>query len=390
MSELADIDLARPAQPVVPGLMLQDVPVRFDRDSLIRLVIHATRLKSSDINIESDAPVRARINGVWHSITVRKVTHAETASILDEIYRGGESRIRGGDAIDPGWDIRAGKERFRFRVNAVGGRKNGAQAIQITMRVLAIEPPLPSEIGIDDQLLRRFVPMDGVVMVVGQTGSGKSTTMAAVIRSILEDPSASKKIVSFERPIEYVFDTINQDRTFIFQTEIGSSADLKTWMDANENAMRRAPDVIYLGETRDGEAVEAVINFAQSGHLTYTTFHASAAVDTFSRMTSFFPEGARDRALIDLIDVTRLVVWQRLFKRADGNGRIAVREFLQIDPGLREELLSIGADNRSATLAHMRKVMRDRGCAMDQVAERLYSDGLLSRNDYLVVTSKES
>lgn len=371
--------------------MLPADPVRYQEDDLKRLLIHLSSKGASDINIQTGDEVRAQIHGLWLRVTRRKIAKNEVEDILNFIYgTNGSARIKAGEDIDKSWELRPSRlERYRFRVNATGGRQMGADAIQITIRTITSDPPSIDVLGLDPAIVNGFFPKDGVVIVVGPTGSGKSTTLAACMRSILEKHDSNKKIITFEAPIEYVYDSIEQPSSFSFQTEIGPAGNLGSFALATVNAMRRKPDVILLGETRDKEAVEASIHFSQSGHATYTTFHANSIADTVARMLNFFEHSARGAVAMDLLETLRLIVWQRLFIKPDGKGRVAVREFLVFDQEAREQMLSLGADNVDQIITHIKHLVRQRGNSMEQCAHQLYDAGQLSKADYTIITSKE-
>lgn len=386
MSDVIDMEALR------ADCMMASDPVRFTEEDLKRVLIHLSVKGASDINIQTGDEIRAQVHGVWLKVSRRKLVKNEVEDILNFIYgANGSALIKSGKDIDKSWELRPSRtERYRFRVNATGGRQMGADAIQITIRTINSDPPKMESLGLAPEIVKGFFPKDGVVIVVGPTGSGKSTTLAACIRNILESGDTNKKIITYEAPIEYVYDAIDQGSSFAYQTEIGPAGNLIDWEAAIRNAMRRKPDVILLGETRDREAVEATIHFSQSGHATYTTFHANSVSDTVARMLNFFEHEARGAVAMDLLETLRLIVWQRLFVRPDGRGRVAVREFLVFDPEAREQLLSLGADNVDQIIANIKHLVRQRGHAMEQSAKTLFEQGALSKSDYLIITSKET
>lgn len=367
-------------------------PVKFTEEELNRLLVFVSKTGASDIKIQTNNYIYAKIHGMVRRVTRRALPPTEVEFLLSLIYgTNGPSIIKDGRDIDKSLELHPTRsERFRFRVNAVGGTVQGQKGIEVTARTITIEPPTMDQLKVEPGIREGAFPKDGITIVVGPTGSGKSTLISSFIRFILEDEHAHKFIVTFEAPIEYVFDTIKKPSSLIWQTEIGPSSDLATFADGIRNAMRRAPDIIFTGESRDIETVEASLAASQSGHAVYTTVHAHSVVDTFRRMVNFFPPASRSGIMNNLVSSVRMVIWQRLFLRPDGQGRVAVREFLHFTDEVREELLTIGSDNIDKMLIHMRKMVNERGQSAGASAKRFYDQGLLSQTDLLAISSTET
>ena len=372
-------------------VIFPDEPVKFSESEVNRLLIHMSKIGCSDIKIQANSPVVGKIRGEVLAVTRRPLPPQEVENVLGIIYgTNGPSIIKDGRDIDKGYELNPSKgERYRYRVNAVGGTSKGQKGVDITIRTIVIEPPTMDSLKVEDGIRKGVFPKDGIVIVVGPTGSGKSTLISSFIRTVLEREDAHKFIVTFEAPIEYVYDTVKRPSSVIWQTEIGPSGDLRSFADGIRNAMRRAPDIIFTGETRDIETAEASIAAAQSGHAVYTTVHANSVTDAFSRIVNMFPMDGRSGIMNSLMSSVRLVIWQRLFRRPDGNGRVAIREFLNFDDDTRAELLSIGADNLNQMLVHMRKLVSSRGLSMGQCARVYYEQGLLSEADLIAISSAE-
>lgn len=375
-----------------PEYAFPDEPVKFNEGEVNRLLIHMSKIGCSDIKIQSNSPIVGKIRGEVLAVTRRPLPPSEVEQILAVIYgANGPSIIKDGRDIDNSYELNPSKtERYRYRVNAVGGTSKGQKGIDITIRTIVIEPPTMESLKVEQGIREGVFPKDGIVIVVGPTGSGKSTLISSFIRTIAEREDAHKFIVTFEAPIEYVYDTVDRPSSVIWQTEIGLSGDLRTFADGIRNAMRRAPDIIFTGETRDIETAEASIAAAQSGHAVYTTVHANSATDAFSRIVNLFPTDARSGIMNSLVSSVRMVIWQRLFRRPDGQGRVAVREYLNFDDETRTELLSIGSDNMNKMLVHMRQLVKTRGMSMGQCARGFFDQGLLSEADLIAISSVES
>jgi defect in organelle trafficking protein DotB len=372
--------------------MFPNEPVKFTEQELNRLLIHLSKTGCSDIKIQTNSQVVGKIQGKVLKVTRRPLPPPEVEQMLSVIYgTNGPSIIKDGRDIDKGYELNPSRgERYRYRVNAVGGTTKGQKGIDITIRTIVIEPPTMDSLKVEDGIRKGVFPKDGIVIVVGPTGSGKSTLISSFIRTAMEQEDAHKFIVTFEAPIEYVYDTVKRPSCVVWQSEIGLSGDLRSFADGIRNAMRRAPDIIFTGETRDIETAEASIAAAQSGHAVYTTVHANSATDAFSRIVNMFPTDARSGIMNSLVSSVRMVIWQRLFRRPDGKGRVAVREFLNFDDDTRAELLSIGADNMNQMLIHMRKLVSSRGMSMGQSARIFFDQGMLSEADLIAISSAES
>jgi defect-in-organelle-trafficking protein DotB len=366
-------------------------PAKFNENEFHRLLVYMSQKGASDIKIQTNNAIYAKIHGVVRRITRRDLPPQEAEHILSVIYGpNGPSVLKDGRDIDKGYELHPSRaERYRYRVNAVGGVTQGQRGLEITIRTISIEPPTMEQLKVEPGIIEGVFPKDGIVIVVGPTGSGKSTLISSFLRHILEKPDANKFITTFESPIEYVYDTIRKPSSVIWQTEIGPSSDLKNFYEGIRNAMRRAPDIIFTGESRDIESIEGTMAASQSGHAVYTTVHANSVVDTFRRIVNFFPHSSRHGAMNNLISTTRMVIWQRLFIRPDGKGRVAVREFVHLTDDLREELLSIGADNMDRMLVHLKKIVDERGQSAGACARRYYDEGLLSPHDLIAISSNE-
>lgn len=364
-------------------------PAKFNEEEFHRLLLFVSKSKASDLKIQSGNSMRAKVNGRVVKITNRPLPAPEVESILMVLYgANGPARIKSGKPIDKAYELHPTRvERYRYRINAVGGMLYGNKAIEITIRTIVIEPPTMDQVGLEQKIRDAAFPKDGIFIMAGATGSGKSTTLAAIMRHMLEEEDGNRFIVTFEAPIEYVYDTVNKPSSVIFQTEIGADADLVDFPEGIRSAMRRAPDVILNGEMRDIETVESTLAASQSGHAVYTTVHANSVTDTFARIVGFFPHAARPSIMNALLASVRCIVWQTLLRTADGKGRCAVREYLEFTKEVRAELLSIGADNMDRMLIHLRKVVERDGASAGQSAQALFDAGKITEDDLIMASS---
>jgi defect-in-organelle-trafficking protein DotB len=180
-------------------------------------------------------------------ITRRKLNNIEVGEILNFIYgSNGTTRILSGEDIDSNYEFKPNRiERFRYRVNATGCLVEGHSGIQITLRTIPTDPPLLANLGLQEDILNDIAPEDGVIYVTGATGSGKSTLLSAIIRYIAEKPDANRKILTYESPIEFVYDNLDVVSSIISQSEIPKH--LPSFAAGVRKALRRKPRLIMGG-----------------------------------------------------------------------------------------------------------------------------------------------
>ena len=233
-----------------------------------------------------------------------------------------------------------GNDWLRFRFNAVlcqlpGTGRNDASGVQISLRYIPSVLPDWRQLGIPEELIRGVWYPDGIALVTGPTGSGKTTTLAALIRHALEENEelVDHKIITAESPIEFLY---NHPR--ISQSQVPSH--LREWYLSNVEAMRRNPDIIMIGEVRDRESIRTAIEASMTGHLVMTTVHVTYVSDAVSRLVKAFgPEEAPAMAA-DILESLRIAIAQRLVIGTDGR-RVAVREWLFFDRAMRRALMHV-------------------------------------------------
>jgi defect-in-organelle-trafficking protein DotB len=358
-------------------------PNRFTPAHLEPLLEFCVKQQASDVIFQSGEHVMVEIFGRLHKITHRKLTNTEVGDLLNAIYGpNGTTQILSGSDVDTHYEIRPTRaDRFRFRVNGTGCQVEGHAGIQITLRAIPNEPPQLSELNLPSNIVEAIAPRDGVVYVTGATGSGKSTLLAAIIRNIAEDPLSNRKILTYESPIEFVFDAIEKPSSIIAQSEIPRN--LPSFAAGVRNALRRTPRLILVGESRDVETMSAVLEAALTGHPVYTTLHANGVAETIRRLVGTFPKEERHGRSIDIIETVRLVIWQQLAPTVDGK-RIALREYLVFDEDVRDQLLSVNPDKATAVT---RRLVKEKGQPMIVDAERAFKDGIISDRTYKVLSA---
>lgn len=360
-----------------------DEPTRFTADRVDPLLLWSIKRGSSDVTFQSDRQVYHEIDGTLYPATFRALDAADMAAILTRIY-GPEAaaRLAGGNDLDLSYEVRPDRyTRHRFRVNITAILSRGRDAAQITMRVLPTEPPTMKDLNIEQEIIDRWAPRQGMVIVTGPTGSGKTTLLAAGCRMLLERPNGCGKMLTYESPIEYVYDTIESPRSLVAQTEIPRH--LPSFDRGVRNALRRKPEIILVGEARDRETISAAIEASQTGHTVYTTTHTIGVAATVQRMISTFETDERGERAFALMETIRMIVTQSLVPRV-GGGRIGVREWMYFPDDVREKLLDMDFVEWGP---HIQRAIPNYGRTMSQSARIIFEKGLIDRRWYLMLAS---
>lgn len=350
-------------------------PLRFAGQDVESLLSFAQSFDVSDITVQSSQAVVAEIYGKLYRITRRKLTNTEVGDIINYIYGpNGTTIMLSGNDIDTNYEFKPNRlERYRYRVNATGCLIEGHQGIQITLRTIPTDPPKLSEMGLPDEIIKAMSPSDGCVYVTGATGSGKSTLLASMIRSIAEDENANRKILTYESPIEFVYDNVISPSCIISQSEIPKH--LPSFAAGVRNALRRKPRLILVGESRDHETINACLDAALTGHPVYTTVHSNGVAETMRRLVGSFPKEERRGKTIDIIETMRLIIWQKLVPTVDGK-RTPLREYLIFKNDIRDELLNY---EPTEITSRTREMLENQGLTMYHDAKIKFDNGIISK-----------
>ncbi len=255
----------------------------------------------------------------------------------------------------------------RFRVNVFIQQ----QQVGMVIRTIAAEIPNFEKLKLPPQLKDVIMEKRGLVLVVGGTGSGKSTSLAAMID--YRNENSAGHIITVEDPVEYVH---KHKKSMITHREVG--VDTHSWHHALKNTLRQAPDVILIGEIRDTETMEHAIAFAETGHLCLGTLHANNANQTLDRIINFFPEERRQQLLMDLSSNMKAIISQRLIRTEDGKGRRAAVEIM-LNTRLVSDLILKGEMHElKAVMTKSREVGMQ---TFDQALFDLYDEGAISYDE---------
>ena len=357
-------------------------PVRYDRDSLDICLRTLVAGGASDVLLVSESPVRAYLRGRWETVGSRALKTHELADILNAIDMGNSSSmVAAGAARNFAYEVSLGdrSSRLRLRVNASGTRRSGSRDIKIVLRSIPDTPPTLDSMNLPPALLDALFPLDGLVGVAGATGSGKSTLLAAILRDKLERGGCH--IATAEAPIEFVYDKVeNRNTGIVVQSEIPTHH--PSFGRAVEEMLRQKPDVILVGESRDAETIANTVLACQTGHSAYTTVHTNGVGETIGRMAEAFPGPERDAAASKLLAAMKVLIHQRLLRKADGSGRVPVREWLVFDREVKRKLFSEPWSHWPFLVSDM---LTERGQSSGQDARRAFEAGLISQEDFLAI-----
>lgn len=359
--------------------MWPDEPPRIRVEQVDDLILWCVMQRASDITIQSDRQTYIEVDGKLHAITRRTIDSADIAAFVTKMYgMDAMAALTAGKDLDLSYEIKVDRNtRFRFRVNITAIMSRGRDGVSITMRVLPNVPPRMADLGIEKELIDAWAPRQGLVFVTGPTGSGKTTLLAAGTRMLIERPEGAGKMLTYEAPIEFVYDQIMGPHSVIAQSEVPRN--LPNFAAGVRNALRRKPNIILVGEARDRETVSAAIEAGQTGHLVYATTHTIGVAATIRRLVSVFDSGERTERAYALMETMRLIVTQALVPRV-GGGRVAVREFLIFDDHIREHLLETPLEEWTNEAQNL---LEKYGRTMQKAANEVYGEGMIDRLSYL-------
>jgi twitching motility protein PilU len=302
------------------------LPEEQAKSYIVKLLTAMSQTGGSDLFISKDFPPSMKLQGNMRPLTNQKLS-GEVARDLAYALMNQRQREEFAKDLECNFAISVPGV-ARFRVNVFVQQQNPGMVI----RTIANEIPDLAKLGLPDTLKEIVMSKRGLVLVVGGTGSGKSTTLAAMIDH--RNRSSPGHIVTVEDPVEYVHQS---QQSLVTHREVG--IDTHSWHNALKNTLRQAPDVILIGEIRDTETMEHAIAFAETGHLCLGTLHSNSANQTIDRIINFFSEDRRKQLLMDLSSNLRAIVSQRLIRTDDGKGRRAAVEILINTPTIADKLL---------------------------------------------------
>ena len=325
------------------------------------ILIQARKVGASDVHVSVGVPIKCRIHGTLKDLTSTPLTGTDTKALVEQMI---PKRLIGefnetGEA-DFSYAI-AGQGRFRVNVF----KQKGSMAFVI--RLINMEIPEPEGLGLTQSVIDLTSKKRGLVLVTGPTGSGKSTTLAALINKINEN--YSHHIITLEDPIEYLH---VHKKSIVNQREIGMDTD--SYAASLRAALREDPDVILVGEMRDLETISTAVTAAETGHLVFSTLHTIGAAATIDRL----PPHQQPQIRLQLATLLEAIISQQLMKTADGKGRVAAFEILHANSAIR----ALIREGKSHQIPSVIQTSRKSGMiTMDDSIFDLYTAGRVSKDE---------
>jgi twitching motility protein PilT len=356
---------AAPRAPDAAAAPTVVVPAPAPSGAMAQLLAFATEQRASDLHVHSGLAVRLRIHGDFRPLPGAPMTTTETRQLLAEVMTP-EQR----EAVE-----RHGQVDFAYTLPGVGRFRANVYRQQRgydgVFRVIPAEPPSLSDLGLPRDLARFANFNQGIVLITGPTGSGKSSTLAALVRIINEE--RRDHIITIEDPVEFVH---RSQRCVVNQRQVG--AHTKSFSRALRAALREDPDVIVVGELRDLETISLALTAAETGHLVLATLHTQNAINTVNRLIGVFPPGQQSQIRTMVSESLRVITSQRLVVRADGHGRLPALEIMVAN----KAVSNLIRENKTFQL---RSVLQTGGAQgmrfLDQSLDELVKSGAIRREE---------
>ena len=342
-----------------------------ERDQATELVHNLLRgmlsRKASDLFITSGFPPAFKVDGKMTPVSSQLLTAQHTQELARSLMNDRqaaefETAHECNFAINP-------PGVGRFRVNVFMQQ----QRVGMVLRTITTKIPELDQLGMPEVLKDIVMTKRGLVIVVGATGSGKSTTLAAMLGH--RNQNSFGHIITIEDPVEYVHEHKN---CIVTHREVGVDTD--SWQAALKNTLRQAPDVILIGEIRDRETMEYAVAFAETGHLCMATLHANSANQALDRIINFFPEDRREQLLMDLSLNTKALISQRLIPNRDGEGRVPAMEILLNSPLISDLIFKGEVHSIKGVMSKSRELGMQ---TFDQSLFDLYEEGKIAYEEAL-------
>ena len=332
--------------------------------SVEEVLTKAKEAGASDVHITVGVPPKMRVNGKLITMDYPKMLPADTLqAVMDIMTEAQREKFEEKGEYDMSFSI---LNVGRYRVNAYKQRGS----VAIALRLVATEIPAPEKLGVPESVIDLAQRKRGLVLVTGPTGSGKSTTLAAIIDKINNTRDAH--IITLEDPIEYLH---SHKYSMVNQREIG--LDTHSYANALRAALREDPDVILVGEMRDFDTISVAITAAETGHLVLSTLHTIGAASTVDRVIDVFPPHQQQQIRVQLSNVLEAVISQQLIPTADERGRVAAFEVMHANHAVRNLI----REGKSHQLVSVMQTNRKLGMiTMDEAIQQLYMEGRINRD----------
>lgn len=334
-------------------------------EEFLKLIKTASANRVSDVHIRTDEKPSFRIRGDLMPVKTETYSYSDVEDIAKILIKNEKIKenLNEYKELDGSYDV-PGLCRLRYNFFRYQGK------IGIILRLISLEIPNSEKLGLPEVVNRIAMAHNGLVLVTGATGSGKSSTLAAMINYVNQNKPVH--ILTLEDPVEFIHKPI---KAKITQREIGE--DTSDFSDALRAALRQDPDIILIGEMRDAETISIALKAAETGHLVFGTVHTTNALSTIGRLISMFPPEEQDAVRVRIADNLYATISQRLLKTIDGKGRIAAQEIMITSPGIKEAIAS--ADKTPEIYTYIEKGKKGSGSqTFDQHITDLYKAGKIT------------
>ena len=349
----------------------------------------------NDLYIMTGYQVFARIQGKIEIVVKSALSVFVVEQIAQEVS-GNDlilSVLVAGDQFDGLYElydenIRGLIHRFRVNIKGIRSRGAGGSGVAITIRQISIQAPSVKELRVEQEIIDSFTPRNGLVIVSGPTGSGKSTLYASLIGNFAENLGRDFVIGTCEQPIEYVFDHIAMKSVVIYQSSIDELGGNIRSFDAGVRAsLRSGTDGTIIGELRDLPTIRAALTAANTGQVVWGTLHVNSVVDIPSRIINVFPSEEMNKVRVEFFSNIRFLMTQILVPSIKpGKARVAVKEWLKLTKRMQRELIEASPSDAHSILA---KLLSEHGMPMTRYAQNLLSNGEISEETFNYICEGE-
>jgi len=356
-------------------------PINFSRHDFDKLLLWCCAKGANDIVLRSNETPYVKLNGEVREIVPTVLRQDNLYLILKQIRNEScPANVLAGQPQDFSYIVEGHERnvvRFRCNATAVKGRFGSTNEISLTLRTFPESPPSVAELEVEEAIVESVSQRDGLILVTGPTASGKSTLCFSLLRH--QASTFARNILTLEEPVEYDLSSVPGVLSKIAQTEVPGQ--VASFSEGVRACMRRAPDTILVGESRDRETFSAAIRAASTGHLVLTTVHANDVASTVQRMVDEFDTADRRGVAATLAAILKCVVHQRLYPRV-GGGRIAIREYVVIDHSARIAMRDALRDGTERLHGALHDLVEKSGKFLVDDAAQKYEQELISRETF--------
>lgn len=335
----------------------------------------------SDVVIASEEYIVRKRDKKIVKLLTRPVSNEEMKGLIEHMYDMDRyfHATKPGKEVDESYQVHSKQfeHPLRNRVNICSFQTRFGTGVKITLRELPAVPPSYDDLGVPSIIREHATPRQGLVCVAGETGSGKSTLCASIIRAIKENANEHRLTLTYERPIEFVYHHISGFNP-VYQHTVGEFGDFKTFHEGLVNALRCTPEVIFLGESRERETFMTLPKIAESGHLGLTTMHAKSVSHIFSRIANEVDPSFSDGIIRQTVQYMQLAVYQWLAPTIDGKVT-AIQEILVFTDEVKKEILSHPPEKLTSAI---QAAVLQHGISFERAAKKALDEKIISQKTY--------